>query len=299
MKRLLATLVILALAISAHAAGFNSIPLTGAGGKRPPAAAGCSDANATAWAAAVVTAGGTVSAPQATRVCNLIVALKAHSLWTIQDRIWLHASENTQQSLIDIVNLGAATVVGAPNFTANEGWTGTAAATDYLDSNFNGASGPNFTQNSASVTSYVRSTGTFGACTVGVNESGSQTGLQPASFGNITFDVNNSLFTSQSTNAGNEQGVWTSSRTGASTIAVYHNSSATPFATASTASSATSPFDFFILAVNTDNTAVSCIGLQNTQISITAISAGTSAADTAQFQTDLNSYMTALGTNVY
>jgi len=81
------------------------------------------DPATTAWVAAVVAASGTVSAAQKTRVNTLIVSLKAASLFTVLDRLWLLASENTQQAGIDIVNLNASlTVSGAPSFTANLGY---------------------------------------------------------------------------------------------------------------------------------------------------------------------------------
>jgi hypothetical protein len=61
------------------------------GGVPPHASGGCSDSNASAWVSAVVAAGGTVSTAQQTRVCNLIVGLKAASLFSNLDRLWLFA----------------------------------------------------------------------------------------------------------------------------------------------------------------------------------------------------------------
>lgn len=270
--------------------------ITGRGALDAAPSGGSLDVSTTAWVAAVVTAGGTVSGTQQTRVDTLIKALKAHSLFSIQDRIWLHASENAKQATIDIVNLGVASVVGAPVFTASQGYTGTGSASDYLNSGYAGTTGPNFTQNSASVSSYVRTSGGFGSCSIGVHDaSGYQVDLQTY-FNALNYDINNTNFDNTTANT-DEQGFWTISRTGASSLAVYKNSNSTPFISNTTPSVALSPFNMFLLARNQNNTDVDSVG--SSQIAITTIGAGMSAADTAQFQTDLNDYMKSLTTNVY
>jgi hypothetical protein len=50
----------------------------------------------TAWVNAVVGAGGSVSAAQQTRVDTFIKALKAASIWTKMDRIWLNGEDHFQ-----------------------------------------------------------------------------------------------------------------------------------------------------------------------------------------------------------
>lgn len=117
---------------------------------------GCADADFIAWKAAV----GAVGATQETATCNLIISLKAHSLWTTTDRIWLFASENTTQALTDIKSLSVATVpAGSPAHVASQGYTGN--GTTYVNTGY--TSGTNFTQNSASATAYVRNNRTSGA----------------------------------------------------------------------------------------------------------------------------------------
>jgi hypothetical protein len=105
------------------------------------------DPATTAWVSAVTTAGGTVSSGQKTKVNALIVNLKTEfttNYFTSCDRIWIHASENTQQATIDLVNDAVATNHSA-TFTANQGFTGNGTST-YLDSGFNtSTSGINFT----------------------------------------------------------------------------------------------------------------------------------------------------------
>src|SRR5262245_27860031 len=105
--------------------------------RRLNAPASSLDASTTAWVSAVVAAGGTVSAARQTIVDTLIRSLKAHSLFSVHDRIWLLASENTQSALIDIVNLSSATNSGA-TFTADQGYAGNASST-FVDTGFAGS----------------------------------------------------------------------------------------------------------------------------------------------------------------
>lgn len=95
------------------------------------------DAATTAWAAAVVTAGGTVSAPRKTLVDNLIVGLKADGVWTKLDRLYLLAAENTQSALIDLVALSQGTAISAPTFTVDQGYTVDAVGGAGLGVNYN------------------------------------------------------------------------------------------------------------------------------------------------------------------
>lgn len=106
-------------------------------------------AETTAWVAAVVGDGGTVSATRQALVDNLIVGLKADSIFTKFDRLWLFRAENPQSALRDIVAASAATPFFSPIFTVNQGYLGTTPS--YIDSNFNPATAgsPQYVQNSA------------------------------------------------------------------------------------------------------------------------------------------------------
>lgn len=114
------------------------------------------DAATTAWVNAVVAASGTVSATQKGYVDTLIKSLKSGGVWTLLDRCFIFASENSQQATIDLVNLATATNNGA-TFTANQGWAGNGSTT-YLDSGFNLSTGTNFTQNNSHFSEWRRTT---------------------------------------------------------------------------------------------------------------------------------------------
>ena len=112
------------------------------------------DPATTAWVNAVVTAGGTVSTAQKVKVDTLIRGLKADGLFSVLDRVWLFASENTQQAGIDIINLGTLTEHGSPTFTAGSGYA--FSGSNYLDTGIILASeSRNYTLNSASSFVYI------------------------------------------------------------------------------------------------------------------------------------------------
>jgi hypothetical protein len=258
------------------------------------------DSATTAWEAAVVTAGGTVSGTQKTRVDTLIKALKAHSLWTVQDRIWLFASENVQQATIDIVNLATATNSGATH-TASQGYAGNASST-FVDTGF-GASvnGVNYTRNSASYSVYVRTSRTTAANKAALAfrddaGSGAVSRILPHAAGNVIIAVINGTGFAQTADS-NAQGFYTVSRTASTTTEVYKNSSSTSIFSDATASTALVSTTFYVGAEHLSgggNTFFS-----DDQIAIVAFGPGLSGANAAQFQTDVNAYMTSLGTNVY
>jgi hypothetical protein len=120
------------------------------------------DADATSWAAAVVGAGGTVSAARLALVSNLIISLKAQGLWTKIDRLWLFAAENNQSARVDLVGRVTATVVNSPTFTADRGYAGNGTSS-YINTGYNPFSnGVAWQLNSAHLGAYNRSIRTDG-----------------------------------------------------------------------------------------------------------------------------------------
>lgn len=157
------------------------------------------DPAAIAWKAAVVSAGGTVSAAQLSRVSRLIAAYKAAGIWSKLDREWLLWSENIQQATIDIVSLSSLTFHGTAGFTANAGYTGD-GSTSYADTGFIPSSaGGHLTQNSAYMDVYLTNARTAinGSVAIGsTNGSGNiYFYIQPLTGPNNFFwDVNGSSF---------------------------------------------------------------------------------------------------------
>lgn len=270
----------------------------GAGGYNSAAVGGCSDANATAWVSAVVTAGGTVSAGQQTNVCNLIVALKGHGLFTKADRLWLLASENTQQAKIDIIGLNTTgTVTGTPTFTASQGYTGTGSS--YINSSFiPSSSGVAYTLNSASLGVYVRNNRTASA---GVSQLAGNDGSSLADLAINSFSGNTNLYLNEVINLAfastTAQGFWVGSRTASNARALYRNGNTTPVASDTHASSALPTVFLSILGQNNNGSNVQ--GCTD-QIAVIWIGGALNSTDIGNLSTDINGgYMSALGTNVY
>jgi hypothetical protein len=113
----------------------------------------------TAWVAAVVTNGGSVSEVRKAIVDNLIVGLKTDGIFNKLDRLWIYAAENEPSALTDMIALSLATNISATAFSADDGYTGDGVA-DYIDTNFNLTSGTNFLQNNACAFAWQNTSGT-------------------------------------------------------------------------------------------------------------------------------------------
>lgn len=269
-------------------------------------ASGCADANVIAWKSAVVGAGGTVSGARETTICTLVGSLKSHSCFATYDRLWIYAAENAQSAQFDLAAASAHTLSGTPTFTTDRGYQQNTTA-QYIDTNYNLSTGTNFLQNSASISVYVQtsraSSGNFTA--YGVNDAastGNQTTLHPLLGGSIFWGVNNSGNAFDSAAASNAQGFFTINRSAASGAGaddIYKNSNSTAIGTGTTASATRPNLNMFIMGQNLNgtNSAPSAIGDRIAAFAIGG-SVGNGTA-IAQCQTDINTYMTAVGANVY
>ncbi len=81
------------------------------------------DADAALYFAAVVTAGGTVSDVRKSIINTFFVNEKASGAWDLTDDYWGLWAENATQALVSLKQRRTATVVSAPTFTANRGYT--------------------------------------------------------------------------------------------------------------------------------------------------------------------------------
>jgi hypothetical protein len=291
---------IFTLLLALTCAASAQVPMTG-GGLAGPVAAGCSYNVATcAWAAAVVTAGGTVGTTEEGYVDTLIVALKTGyttNYFTSCDHIWLHASENVYQAKIDIIANASVVYHGATEsgqFAASHGYTGNASSV-YLDSGFQ--SGTNYTVNSASIAIYVLNTRSTGAyIDIGNNNVASAgANISPSYSGTTYYAIND--YGGETGGASSSLGSWLVTRTGVSATALYKNSSATAVSTSTTAVAAgVTALNMAILARNNNGTIGS---FTSDTIAITAFCGGLTGTQSSQLQTIFNNYMTSLGTNVY
>lgn len=250
----------------------------------------------TAWVAAVVAAGGSVSTTRRGLVNTMIGGLQTDGVWTKLDRLWLHAAENAQSATIDIVAEGVATAVGAPTFTTDQGYT--FASTKYLTTTFNPATaGGQYALNSAHFGGYFRTNLNNPCTTAGsFSSAGSSAHSGIDSFGgNVTHFLNDASGLNTgvaSTSAG--AGMWVGTRTASNATAAYKNGSSA--GTGSGVSTFIPSFNLFIGARNSDGS----VGNETTaQIAATCWGSGLSATDAANLSSRINTFMTAIGANIY
>jgi len=93
------------------------------------------DPSVVTWAAAVVTAGGTVSTLRKRQVSVLVNALKAGGAWDKLDDAWLLVAESEIQALVSLKQLRTAVATNSPTFTADRGYAFD-GATNYINTGF-------------------------------------------------------------------------------------------------------------------------------------------------------------------
>lgn len=261
------------------------------------AAAGGNDAATTAWVNAVVADGGSVSGTQTTRVNTLIVGLKADSLFTILDRLWLYAGESdAHQAKIDIINLGTHTLNGTPTLAAG-GYTGNGTS-QYIATGFNPATaGGHYVQDSAALGAYVRTnnaaydSGVF----IGASDGSNSAHLYLAQNSGAAFcKVNTTTFTSCVITT--QQGMWVSTRTASNAQAVYRNGNTTAIGSDSNVSSGNVNKELYALAFNNNGSAGLWVP---DQVSAILIGGALTATQASNLASRINAYMTSWGINVY
>lgn len=109
------------------------------------------DTDAQAYFTAVEGAGGTINAAGKTAYNNLIVGLKADSLWTRLDRLWCWCAQDAIAAVRDVKAIQSATPTASPTFTTKTGYDFN-GSTQYFDSGFApSTAGGAYTQNSAHI----------------------------------------------------------------------------------------------------------------------------------------------------
>jgi len=175
-------------------------------------------------------AGQTVSGSQATRIDNFITMLKDSlgitALSSKFDVMYLLANESATLGLRNLVKRSHdATAVNSPTFIQWEGFAGN-GTTSYINTNYNPfTEGVVFTQNSASLSIYRRTMNSVSTSLIGATQAGvaasiiyNHTPITTTYYNlNTTTDIN---YLSSPT----APSMLTTSRTGASSVAFYTNS---------------------------------------------------------------------------
>jgi type V secretory pathway adhesin AidA len=230
------------------------------------------DPATTAWINAVVAAGGSVSTGRKTVVDNLIVGLKADSIWTKLDRLWIFAAENSQSALVDLVANSSATPSSSPTFTPDRSYScnGTAIVnTGFIPS----TNGVQFTLNTAHVSAWSLTSATSGQFTV---NSGQTNMFLRYSDGNWYVRINNNAGGAGANSDGS--GFHLGIRASPSSVLGYRNGS---------------------LLVNTGDGPVSLdsaqLSVMDRDISAVSVGGSMSSTDATNFYNRMRTYMTAVG----
>jgi hypothetical protein len=250
----------------------------------------------TAWVAAVVAAGGTVSGGRQTLVGSLISGLQTDGIWAKLDRIWVFAAENKQSALIDLKALGQGIENGnpfPPTFTADRGYTGVPGANTYINTTFvPSTQGVQYILNSAHIGIWDntdRAAATEDQTGASDPVSLADMLVYTAVFGpvGLAFRLNGggAALTSSPSN-----GFFIGQRTGASAVEGFRNGASV--GTGSTASTTVPTTAFWVLTMNNNGALAN-----STADEIAAVSYGGSLTSTqiANFYTRMRTYMTAVG----
>lgn len=248
------------------------------------------DIATTAWVNAVTAAGGSVSETQQGYVDTLIKGLKADSLFTLMDGIFLFTGESdAKQAQIDITNLRVATPHGVLTLAAG-GYTSNGSS-GYLSTTFNPTTaGGNFTQNSAHLSCYKTAplpTGVY----LGAYDGSVFAEIAGATLGYI----NNSAAAADGD--GGQAGLWTASRTASNLITLYKGTTAggnVSRGTDATATVGNINANFFLLARNNGG----ADQFTDKQCGAVTFGAGLSGTQAGNLFTRINDYMTSWGVNV-
>ncbi len=259
------------------------------------------DPATTAWVAAVVAAGGTVSSTQEGYVDTFIKALKTNSIFTVWDGLWLLASENTHQAQIDIVNLKTWTINGSPAFTSNRGYLGD-GNTAWLDTGLALNTTTNFQQNSGTLGVYVNAAdSTTAAFMIGARSASVDSILLAQSafprVGGACNIARGDFGVAGTGDTGFFAATRTGSGAGADPTYVYNAGNPTGNSgTSGDVSAAPPAFSCLILAANDQGSGAAA---SNARLSAAFVGSGLSSGDISNFQSALNTYMSSVGASVY
>lgn len=158
---------------------------------------------------------------------DLITGLKAHSIWTKLDALYLMAAHDSAAARVNWKNPGTHNLSvggGAPTFTTDSGYS-TDGVDDYLDTNFNPATaGGNFTQNSASFGIWSSTSGGNNTSKAGWFDGTDGVTLNPRSAADtMVMRINQAATTTSGATVTNGTGFYAANRSASNSTQGYRN----------------------------------------------------------------------------
>ena len=187
------------------------------------------------------------------KLAAFIDGLVAAGVYSKIDEMWMLANNNSTNALLGLKNKKNCSVIGAPTFTVNRGYTGNFLNTDCLNTNFiPSVDGVNFTLNNGSLGVYSRTSQASSRVDIGgqaaaSNCSGFMSGNTTVA--NSRCAINQSGFAgSLTTSSANTLGLQVLSRTNSTTLRIFKGSLF--FSQSFTVDSALTNKNIYILANN-------------------------------------------------
>lgn len=253
-------------------------------------AAGTALTPAQQWAAAVVAAGGTVSGGRLAVVNTFINALMTANAYALFESIWLFAAENSQSALIDVISRRVATVVNAPTFTIDRGYTGD-GATSYINTGFTPSTPSRYALNSAANGCWIVNARAVGAnvAAFGSISAAGQSDLFPFFGDTNTWSTLNSATGDSVTGPTDTKGFWHTDRPNATGHNVWFNG--VNKGNTGRASAGLSTLPFFVCGRNNVGSPAS---LTTDQIAAFFVGGSLNGKEVAVYNV-FNAYMTSVG----
>ena len=269
----------------------GSLTLLGVGGSGAPSS--CSQA--TTFLARTSGLSGTLS----TAYTNLICSGVTHGWYTSCPAYYILATSTVTTAELNLISTSfGLTPHGTLTFTANTGWQGD-GSTGYADSGYNpSSSGGGPSQSSLMIGYYDLSnrTSTVSFTTDMGADNGSiyiyLQGQNPS--GQFSTDLNDGSFSAATNTFGTAKGLWLSDRTSSTNINLRRNG--TPVTSFTATSNPAPNFNIALLGLNNSGTTTQ---FSPDQYSAFWICPSLGATNDALLETDTNTFMTALGKNVY
>jgi hypothetical protein len=225
---------------------------------------------------------------------TLIDGLVADSVWTRIQVLMIYAADIEANALINLKSSSHASInVSSTAFTADRGFTGDASA-DYLETNY--VPSVAATQNDHALGAYILNNRTTAAFKwiMGTQTGGADgCGIAPLWVGDVILSQINS--TNNDTIAETTaRGMTIASRTGAGATEMFRNGVSVQ--TGTDASTGLSTFEYFVLGMDADGGVSQAT---DDEVAAIVIGLGMNPTQAAAVSARINTYMTALGINVY
>lgn len=230
---------------------------------------------------------------------KLINGLVADGVWTKLDALWILAAQDATTAALNLTSASfGLTPVNSPAFAPGEGYTGNGSSTT-ITTGYQPASGATYAQDSATIGAYIRTNRTISNSgnIMGTVATGGtiQLYMSPLQSSTIQYDVNQTTFPNVANT--NCQGHWVASRTASNLVTLYKNGSS--FGTNANASSAITTMTNQLRLLSNSTSGGAAASFSSDQLAAAHIGAGLSAAEASALAFRINSYMAAVGANVY